>query len=190
MTPVTPEQTAEILRLSEQGLDRNTIAERVGVTPGQVSAVRAVAARGKRQTETSSDEVISDAIETTFGLERDLQEWLRRNITDLERGLSITDDGHEKKVASGFVDITGRDHDGAAVVIELKAGAADRDAIGQILAFMGDLMATEKSVRGILIAGDFTSRAIAAARATRNIQLIRYGIRFSFAPVSPNPVSS
>ena len=34
ITPVTPEQTAEILLLSEQGLDRNTISERVGVTPG------------------------------------------------------------------------------------------------------------------------------------------------------------
>jgi endonuclease len=134
MTPVTPDQTAEILRLSEQGLDRNVIAERTGVTPGQVSAVRAVAVRGKRQTETSSDEVIGDAIETTFGLERDLQEWLRRNIADLEHGLLITDEGRERKVASGFIDITGRDRDGTAVVIELKAGAADRDAIGQILA--------------------------------------------------------
>jgi endonuclease len=104
--------------------------------------------------------------------------------------LSITDDGREQKVASGFIDITGRDHAGAAVVIELKAGAADRDAIGQILGYMGDLMATEKSLRGILIAGDFTPRPIAEARAARNVQLIRYGIRFSFAPVSPNPASS
>jgi hypothetical protein len=97
MTPVTPEQTAEILRLSEQGLDRNLIAGRTGVTPGQVSAVRAVAARGKHQTETSSDEVIGDAIETTFVFERDLRDWLRRNIADLERGLSITDEGREAR---------------------------------------------------------------------------------------------
>jgi endonuclease len=76
------------------------------------------------------------------------------------------------------------------MVIELKAGTADRDAIGQILAYMGDLTATEKSVRGILIAGNFTLRAVAAARAARNVQLIRYGIRFSFAPVSPDPVSA
>jgi endonuclease len=207
MTPVRPEQTAAILRLSEQGLDRNAIAERVGVTPGQVSAVRAVAARSKHHTETSSDQAIDDVIDTmfglerdlqewlrlhitTFGLERDLQKWLRRNIADLERELSITDEGHERKVASGFIDITGRDRDGAAVVIELKAGTADRDALGQILAYMGDLMTTEKSVRGILIASEFTPRAIAAARATRNVQLIRYGIRFSFAPAFPDPASA
>jgi RecB family endonuclease NucS len=76
------------------------------------------------------------------------------------------------------------------VVIELKAGTADRDALGQILAYMGDLMTTERSVRGILIAGDFTARAIAAARAARNVQLIRYGIRFSFSPVSPETISA
>ena len=185
MTPVTSEQTVEILRLVAEGLDNNAIGERVGVTPGQVRAVKAVAARGKAQTDTSSDEVIGDAIETTFGLERDLEAWLRRNISDLENGsVSIIDDGRQRKVPSGFIDIMARDRNGTAVVIELKAGAADRDAVGQILAYMGDMMATEKSVRGVLIAGDFTSRAIAAARAARNVQLIRYGIRFSFASVS------
>lgn len=71
-----------------------------------------------------------------------------------------------------------------AVVIELKAGTADRDALGQILAYMGDLMATEKSVCGILIAGDFTPRAIAAARAAEKIELRRYRIRFSFETIS------
>jgi hypothetical protein len=187
MTPVTPEQTAEILRLVEEGMDNNTIADLLGVTPGQVRAVKAVAARGRGRTDTSSDEVIGDAIETTFGLERDLEAWLRKNIADLENGsVSIVDDGRQRKVPSGFIDITARDREGTAVVIELKAGSADRDALGQILAYMGDLMPNEKTVRGILIAGDFTPRAVAAARAARNVQLIRYGVRFSFAPVSPN----
>jgi len=84
----------------------------------------------------------------------------------------------------------GRDRDGAAVVIELKAGTADRDAIGQILAYMGDVMTTEKAVRGVLIAGDFTPRAIAAARAAQNVELRRYGVRFSFATVSPTAASA
>ena len=188
MTPVTPEPSAEIHRLHAEELSRQEIAERLGVTPKQVDSVlawikiRSYRDRERGQNQSADGDELVEAIETTFGLERDLQEWLLRNIADLESGLSITDDGRERKPASGFIDITGRDREGAAVVIELKAGEADRNAIDQILAYMGDLMATEKSVRGILIAGDFTPRAVAAARAARNVRLIRYGIRFSFAP--------
>ena len=65
------------------------------------------------------------------------------------------------------------------VAIELKAGIADRDAIGQILAYMGDLMESTVSVR------DFTARAVAAVRAAPNVRLVQYAFRFSFETVSP-----
>jgi RecB family endonuclease NucS len=184
MVPVTTDQKAEILSLLGQGINRHEIAERIGVTPGQVSAVKAVAARGNRFDDVQSDEVVGDAIETTFGLERDLQKALRDHIEQLEPDLTIIDDGKEQIVPVGRIDITARDRDGVTVVIELKAGPADRDAIGQILAYMGDLMVSAKSVRGILIAGEFSARAIAAARAAPNIRLVRYGFRFSFETVS------
>ena len=48
----------------------------------------------------------------------------------------------------------------------------------------GDLMEGTNSVRGILIAGDFSPRAIAAARVVPNIKLVRYGFRFSFETIS------
>src|SRR5690349_13755880 len=35
------------------------------------------------------DDLVDDAVETTFGFERELQEALRRNIEQLERGLTI-----------------------------------------------------------------------------------------------------
>ncbi len=38
---VTPDQRDAILRMLSQGHDRDTIAETVGVTPGQVSAIAA-----------------------------------------------------------------------------------------------------------------------------------------------------
>jgi hypothetical protein len=54
--------------------NRHQIADRVGVTPGQVTAVKAVVARGGiRSAETEIEEAASDAIEMTFSLERDLQ---------------------------------------------------------------------------------------------------------------------
>jgi hypothetical protein len=96
-------------------------------------------------------DLINEAVETTIGLERDLQNALRANIEQLETGLTIIDSGRERKVASGFIDITARDSFGITVVIELKrAGASDREAIGQILAYIGDLIEEGETVRGIL----------------------------------------
>ena len=123
---------------------------------------------------------VADAFDTAFGLERDLQLALRRNIEQLEPGLTVIDGDREQIVASGRIDITARDRDGTTVVIELKAGTADRDAIGQILSYMGDLTDGTTRLRGIIVAREFSTRAIAAARVVPNIRLVRYGFRFSF----------
>jgi RecB family endonuclease NucS len=131
-------------------------------------------------------DLVDEAVETTFELQRDLQNALRGNIDQLEPGLTITDGGDERKVASGFIDITARDRSGATVVIEpKKAGVSDRDAIGQILGYMGNLMEGTQSVRGILVAGEFSPRIIAAARAVPNLSLVKYAFKFSFEIISP-----
>jgi RecB family endonuclease NucS len=97
--------------------------------------------------------------------------------------LKITDGGKEKTVESGRIDITAEDKNGATVVIELKAGEADRDAIGQILAYMGDLTTDKNLVRGILVAGEFSARAVAAGRVVPNLRLKKYSFNFAFEPV-------
>src|SRR5690349_961284 len=125
------------------------------------------------------DEDEFDALETTFGLERDLQEALRKNIAQLNAGLKIVDGDKEKIVESGRIDILAEDTNGTTVIIELKAGAADREAVAQILAYMGDLMTQGKAVRGILVAGDFPARTIAAAKAVPNLELKKYAFQFS-----------
>lgn len=67
------------------------------------------------------------------GLERDLRSALRLAIEQLEPGLEIIDDGAERSVASGFIDITARDARGAIVVVELKTGTARQGAVAQVL---------------------------------------------------------
>ena len=126
---------------------------------------------------------IAEALDTTFGLERDLQKALRKNIEQLEAGLKIADGGKETVVESGRIDILAEDANGTTVVIELKAGEADREAVGQILGYMGNKMNNGKTVRGILVAGDFPTGTIAAARAVPNLQLQKYGFQFSFEAV-------
>ncbi|MFA7276983.1 MAG: endonuclease NucS domain-containing protein [Pseudobdellovibrionaceae bacterium] len=115
-----------------------------------------------------------------FSLERDMQATLRRNITNLSSSLRIVDDGAERAVSSGFIDITCEDANGL-VVIELKAGKADSRAIGQILGYMGDLHEEEdRPVRGILIAHDFDQRTKSAAKVIPTLSLKKYSIEFKF----------
>ena len=113
-----------------------------------------------------------------------MQKALRSQIGQLEPGLTIIDDGAERSVESGFIDITARDASGTTVVIELKAGAAGQRAVAQILSYMGDVASEEdgRMPRGILVASDFDSRAKAAARVVQSVLLLKkYSVRFSFS---------
>ena len=115
-------------------------------------------------------------------LERDLQAALRRTIEQLEPGLEIIDDGAERVVSSGFIDITARDAGGSIVVIELKTGTARQKAVAQVLSYMGDVADEEPDaeVRGILVAGDFDKKARAAARVVPTLSLRAYRVNFEF----------
>ena len=127
----------------------------------------------------------ADARIQRISLERDMQVALRISIQDLEAGLQITDDGAERSVESGFIDITARDPAGANVVIELKAGQASQRAVAQILSYMGDIASEEPetSVRGILVASSFDRKSIAAARMVPSLTLRAYSVRFQFMQI-------
>jgi len=119
----------------------------------------------------------------SISLERDMQAALRVSIEQLELGLKVTDDGAERSVDSGFIDITAEDNDGITVVIELKTGVAGQRAIAQILSYMGDIVLEQEGakVRGILVAERFDSKAKAAARIIPDLDLREYSVQFEFA---------
>lgn len=127
-----------------------------------------------------------DVDEGPIGLERDMQRAIRQNISQLEAGLDVNDDGVERRVESGFIDITARDKDGNTVVIELKTGVAGQRAIAQILSYMGDMVeeGESPSIRGILVAFDFDGKAISAAKMVPSLQLVKYRFRFDFEGVA------
>jgi endonuclease len=129
---------------------------------------------------------VEDDLGQRVGLERDMQAALRKDIEQLEEGLVVIDDGAERFVESGRIDITARDASGAIVVIELKAGSARQGAVAQILSYMGDVAVEDpgQKVRGILIASDFDKKAVAAARMAPGLSLRTYGVRFNFSKVS------
>ena len=116
-----------------------------------------------------------------FHLERDLQQALRDNIHQLDPGLTIVDDDSEQRVPAGRIDILAEDADGNLVVIELKAGTAGRDSIGQLLSYMGSVDNPQgNQIRGMLVAYDFDERLIMAARAVPHVSLKKYSFHFAF----------
>jgi hypothetical protein len=73
---VTPDQRQAVLRMLAQGLDRDTIATAVGVTPGQVSAVSAHVKMGTYalpEPDEQKQEVAPAALERTTNMLRQLQ---------------------------------------------------------------------------------------------------------------------
>jgi SepF-like predicted cell division protein (DUF552 family) len=134
--------------------------------------------------DSEKSEEVEEAVEITFGLERDLQSALRNNIATLEPNLKLIDGGKERVTEAGRLDITAEDSQGNIVVIELKAGVASPNVIAQVLAYMGAVAETDKKpVRGILVAGDFHKKVIWASRAIPNLELRKYSFQFSFEQV-------
>jgi len=183
MPAITTIQREEVVALLREGrAPRGEIAARTGVSPGTVSAIKAHMTMGTYggipTDEAETDELI-EASETTFGLERDLQQALRQNISQLEDGLRIVDGGKERVTEAGRIDILAQDAHGRTVVIELKAGTAALEALTQLLAYMA-VAENSGGIRGILVAGDFPSRLRFAAKAVPNVELRQYRFRFSF----------
>lgn len=172
-------------KIKIEGNIRNNLQSYKNAVVRYVKFLQDVAGGGLTEApEVGTDEVVAAADDMKvqrFSLERDMQATLRKNIASLDPSLKIVDDGAERAVGSGLIDITCEDAS-SLVVIELKAGTADSRAIGQILGYMGDIQEEEegRSVRGILVAHDFDKRARAAAKVVPALSLKKYSIEFKF----------
>jgi hypothetical protein len=132
--------------------------------------------------ESPSEPMVAEVEQWMPALERYLQRALRGSLDKLEPGLVAIDGGRE----DGFRDITAKDQAGNTVVIELKPGTAGKDAVTQLLAYMGEVKAAQNpsGLRGILVASDFTAKAVAAASVVPNIALRRYNFHLTFETCS------
>jgi hypothetical protein len=138
------------------------------------------------------DEEAEEAIETALSLEQDLERSILQNLGRLEKGLKlyekngVTGQQLDAKPA-GRIDILADDTGGDLVVIELKAGEADRQVCGQIQAYMGWVkanLAGKRKVRGIIVANEFTDRLKLAVNVVPGLTLKKYAIVFSFSDPS------
>ena len=125
-----------------------------------------------------------------FAFERDLQNYLVKNLSSLEEGLTIYRDeeftGVEYPVGGRYIDILAVDAAGGFVVIELKVSRGYDRTIGQLLRYMGWVrqnLASGKQVRGIIVASDITEDLKLAASQIENVRLVEYEISFRLRPL-------
>ena len=127
-----------------------------------------------------------------FAFERDLQNYLVKNLSLLEPNLQLYEDedgqfnGIEFPVGQRYIDILAVGSDGAFVVIELKVSRAYDRVIGQLLRYMGwikENVANEMPVRGIIVASEISRDLKLAASLVENVKLVEYEISFSMKSV-------
>jgi len=123
----------------------------------------------------------NELFEITARIERSLQSSLRNAISKLEQGLSIIDNGTERKTKVGTIDITAQDHLNKKVIVTINAFDAKNDVIANTLALMEAIKNTDScEVRGIIIASGFSQKLILAAKQISNLKLVDYNYQFNF----------
>lgn len=123
----------------------------------------------------------------TFAYERDLQNYLARNLHHLEAGLRLYEDegltGIEYNAGGRRIDILAIDKNGRFVVVELKVSRGYDRVIGQLLRYMGWVEANlceGKPVRGMIIANEITEDLVlATSHIADRVKLFEYAISFT-----------
>jgi len=132
---------------------------------------------------TDVENEIEETVDAAVSLERDLHDYLVTRLAEVEPGLTMVENGREFHTDVGNIDILAKSSQGELVVIELKAGKAKDNAVGQLLGYIGALSTRPEKVRGILVASDFDPRVISAARGLPHVKLYKYALNFRFEAV-------
>lgn len=122
-----------------------------------------------------------------FAYEKDLQNYLARNLNLIESGLKLFEDdginGLEFPVGGRFIDILATDVHGDYVVIELKVSKGYDRVVGQLLRYMAwirkNQAETGQKVRGIIIARHISEDLLLACSGVLGVQLFEYELSVS-----------
>jgi hypothetical protein len=124
-----------------------------------------------------------------FAFERDLRNYLSKNLAAIEPGLNLYQDeefsGVEFPVGGRYIDILATDARGGYVVIELKVSRGYERVVGQILRYMAWVkqhLATGKAVRGIIVANEVSEDLHLAASLIPDLELFEYAISMKLTP--------
>jgi hypothetical protein len=120
-----------------------------------------------------------------FAFERDLRNYLEKNLGALETGLRLYEEegmrGIEFPAGNRRIDILAVGKDGAYVVVELKVKKGYDRVVGQIMLYMAWVkknLADGKPVRGIILASEISDDLRLAASPMGDIRLVEYELSF------------
>ncbi|MES2188457.1 MAG: endonuclease NucS domain-containing protein [Pseudomonadota bacterium] len=127
----------------------------------------------------STPQDLTEYVESSLSLERDLEDQIVTHLEVLEPGLVLISRQESSDV--GRLDLLARDAEGRTVIIELKAGEAKDSSIGQIARYIGWYAQKEgKPPRSILVASGFSEPVRWAAKAIPGLKLVTYRVQFAF----------
>lgn len=119
-----------------------------------------------------------------FAYEKDLQNFLAKNMSIIERDLKLYEDvennknGLEYPVDGRFIDILALDKNNDFVVIELKVSRGYDKVVGQLLRYKNWIKKYKaengQSVRGVIICKEITNDLLLACDDLPNIELFEY----------------
>ena len=186
-TILTKEQKKQVVNLLRKGIQPKEISELLGFPMRSIGSIKSHLTMGTydENGDETSEKIIT-AQETSLSIERDLQTFLCNDLEQIEPGLKLFQNGKEFNTDIGRIDILAIDRDANLLVIELKAGKAKDNALGQLLGYMSFIscnIAKGKRVRGYIIANNFDNRLKYAVKSLDNVKLKAYKVNFSFEDV-------
>jgi hypothetical protein len=137
------------------------------------------------------DEDETEETDQAFAAETDLRDFLAKNPTCIEPGLSLYQmegrSGVEFPIENGFIDILAIDREKRFVVIELKVGRGRNKTVGQLLYYMGwvDKNLGNGPCRGMIIARDISDDLTLAVQRVPGVSVASYHLTVSVEFLPP-----
>lgn len=127
-----------------------------------------------------------------FAYEKDLQNFLSKNLSLIEPGLYLYEEegitGVEFPVGNRFVDILALDKKKNYVVIELKVSRGYDRVVGQLLRYIGWIRQnhadSNQLVRGVIVAREISDDLLLACATVDNVELYEYQLSVSLRNIN------
>lgn len=137
------------------------------------------------------DGIDAEVASDEFAFERDLRNYLAKNLVLIEPGLKLYEEegfnGVEYPVGGRFIDILAVDAKGGLLVIELKVSRGYDRTVGQLLRYMAWVtknLAGGKQVRGLIVASEITEDLKLATSLIPGVQVMEYELNLKLHPVT------
>ena len=141
---------------------------------------RASAERSISESKGEGQQILAEYVESTIGLERDLEHHFVNHLESLEAGLTLI--SRQETTDVGRIDILAHARDGQTVIIELGAGEARDAAIGQVARDIGWYTRKESHPPRAVLCVDATQTLTPPATACARCKLRRGAKSFPLHP--------